>query len=131
MSPESPRDPETVAGAPAPDAPTPPAEELPAVAAQAVGGGRAVVNNSDIVSFETRGGVSTQPGLLDIAHRRLRSLPPLALDAAVAPASPNRVALTVRLPDAKAALRTLFAPPKPLPEPAEKGDEKPVPPDAP
>ena len=115
------------AGASPPEAPTPPADELPPGAAQALAGGRV-----DIVSFETRGGVPTQPGLLDFAHRRLRWLPPLALDAAVAPASPNRVALTVRLPDAKAALRTLFAPPKPTPaEPDDKDAEKPVPPDAP
>ncbi len=108
--------------APAPAAP-PPADE-PAVVGQAPPFVPLVLD--DVVILNGRqGNAPPPPGLLDIAHRRLRSLPMLAVDAAVAPASPNRVALTVRLPDAKPALRTLFAPPPAAP--AEKDGEKPVP----
>jgi hypothetical protein len=71
------------------------------------------------------------PDVFDLLMRRLRPLPMLSVDAALTPASPNRVTLTVRLPDAKAAVRRLFEMPKPVAPPADAPAKEPEEPVAP
>ena len=69
--------------------------------------------------------------ILELLIRRFRPLPMLAVDVARAPATPNRVSVTVRLPDAKAAVRRLFEMPKPAGPPADAAAKEPEEPVAP
>ncbi len=120
---------------PQPVAHVPPEKPDDAPAAAVVGGQAGLpllpFPGGRIVVFDGPIPVSDGPpvlGLFDALHRRLRSLPLLAVDAERVSATPNRVTLTVRLPDAKAAVRRLFEMPKPVAPPtdAAKEPEEPV-----
>jgi len=118
-------------------APPPPATQAVAPAEGGVflvpgGPGRQAVLVEDGPSSTPPPAQSSSDGF-DLLVRRLRPLPLLSVDAAVATASPNRVTVTARLTDAKATLRRLFEMPKPAApaEPPAKDAEEPVAPTRP